>query len=95
MCKWKIRSGIVLTSVCNEYMLVTTAEARGFCPYVKQINSTGAYYWTLLEKGMGIEEMAKEASAAYGAPAERILPGLESYITMLAEAGYLIPVEET
>lgn len=94
MRKWKTRPGIVLTCVCDEPMLVATAEARGLCPYVKQLNSTGAYYWSLLEKGLGLEEMASEASAAYGVPQERILPGLEAYIKMLAEAGYLIPVDE-
>ena len=32
---WTIRPGVVLTQVCEEYLLVATRKARGLCPYVK------------------------------------------------------------
>lgn len=86
---WTIRPGVVLTQVCEEYLLVATRKARGLCPYVKQINSTGVYYWTLLEQGMDGETMIREAAARYGVEPETIRPGLERYLAQLKEQGYL------
>lgn len=91
MSSYKIQPGVVLTSVCGEHMLVATRLARGKCPYVKQLNSTGAFYWSLLEQGKDLEEMVAIASEAYGVDGERIRPGLEKYIEGLRSGGYLLP----
>ncbi len=75
-------------------MLVATLEARGKCDYVKQLNSTAAYYWTLLEKGFSLEEMTEMASVRFGVSRQRIRPGLVSFINTLILEGYLLVEEE-
>lgn len=93
MSKYLIRPGVVLSSVCGEHLLIATREARGKCPYAKQINNTGAYFWTLLEQGDDVENMVLSASDRFQAEPERIRPGLIRFIESLTSAGYLIPEE--
>lgn len=91
--KDKIRPGVVLAQVCGESLLVATRPARGFCPYVKQLNSTGAFFWTLLEQGLNPEEMAQAALEEYKVPVERLRPGLARFLEDLRRNGYLIQEE--
>lgn len=55
--KYRIRDGVVLTKICDEYLLISSKEARPYCPSVTQINDTAAYIWEMLEKGMDTNEM--------------------------------------
>lgn len=89
-----LQPGIVLTQVCGECMLVATRPARGKCPYVKQLNATGAFFWRLLEQGMDTEDMVQAAAVRYGATPERIRPGLLLFLEDLKKNGYL-QMEET
>ncbi|MDD7651244.1 MAG: PqqD family protein [Candidatus Faecousia sp.] len=88
--KHNIQPGVVLVQVCGESMLVATRLARGKCPYVKQMNPTGAFFWSLLEQGMDAEEMILAASEAYGVPPERVRPGLMQFLEELRKNGYLL-----
>lgn len=88
-----IQPGVILVKVCGEHLLVATREARGKCPYVKQLNATGAYFWTLLAQNMTLGEMTQAAAQRYGAPPERIRPGLEKFLADLEKSGYLRPAE--
>lgn len=88
-----IRPGVVLAQVCGENLLIATRAARGRCPYVKQLNATGAFFWSLLEQGLDPEAMARAASEQYGVPVERLRPGLLRFLEDLRKSGYLIPEE--
>lgn len=55
--KYKIRDGIILTSVCGQHLLVAASAAREFCPYVTQINETSAFIWRQLEQDRDIPEI--------------------------------------
>lgn len=90
MTQYKIQPGIVLVQVCGEQMLVATRAARGKCPYVKQLNATGAYFWTLLEQRLETEEMVQTASVHYQVEPERIRPGLLQFLENLRQNGYLL-----
>lgn len=92
--RYKIQPGIVLSTVCGESLLVATMKARDKCPYVKQLNSTAAYYWSLLEAGMSLEEILTDAEETYNVSRERVRPGLVSFINSLVMEGYLIPEAE-
>lgn len=93
MSQYRIRPGVVLSSVCGEFMLVATRKARGLCPYVKQINATGAYYWELLMQDMDFEQMVAHAADRYHVEPTRIRPGLRIFLDDLVKKGYLLPEE--
>ena len=86
---YRIRDGVILQTICEESVLVAVGEARHFCPYVQQINESGAYLWRLLETGMDVHLMASRAAEDYGLPVEDITPGLDAFLDMLVEMGYL------
>lgn len=91
MTRYNIRPGVVLVEVCGERMLVAARAARGKCPYVKQLNATGAYFWALLEQGFARDEMISTAAAHYQVDPERIRPGLLQFLEDLRRNGYLLP----
>lgn len=93
MKHYQIRPGVILVCVSGEYMLVATRPARGFCPYIKQLNPTGAYYWSLLEAQMDPEEMIRTASERFSVDDARIRPGLLIYLESLEKEGYLLEAE--
>lgn len=90
MKRYQIRPGVVMAGVCGEYLLVATRRARGSCPYVKQMNPTGAFYWSLLEAGQDVEAMIRSASERYGVDEARIRPGLLAFLDALRREGYLL-----
>lgn len=49
---YKTLPGIVLTSSCEEYYLITSKKRM-------RISETGAYYWSCIQKSMSVEEMQK------------------------------------
>lgn len=89
MTRYTIQPGIVFSLVCGEGLLIATNRARGKCPFVKQLNSTGAYFWSLLEQGLGMEDMVQAAAGQYQIEPERIRPGLMRFVEELAALGYL------
>lgn len=90
MKRYQIRPGVVMAGVCGEYILVATRQARGLCPYVKQMNPTGAFYWSLLEEGQDVDTMIRSASQRYGVEESRIRPGLLAFLEALGREGYLL-----
>lgn len=91
---YKIRPGVVRTAVCGEQLLVATRQARGKCPYVQMLNSTGLFYWELLEKGLDYDAMLQEALAYYAADRETLAFGLTNFLEMLQKRGYLITEDD-
>lgn len=91
MTHYAIQPGVVLASVCGEQLLIATQRARGKCPYAKQLNATGAYFWTLLEQGLTLEDMVQAAAGRFQVEPERIRPGLVKFTEDLRENGYLLP----
>lgn len=90
---YKIRSGIVMEHVCGTYFLVSTLEARAFCPYFKRLNPTAAFFWSLLEQGMDKEQMVREAAEHYYTSEDRVRPGLEAFLSSLIQTNYIIVQE--
>lgn len=87
---YRICPGVVLVSVCDEYLLVATHEAHGKVPYAKGVNNTGAYFWSLLEQKMDIEQIVKTAAKAYKVNEEQVRPLLLRFMNTLKDTGYLL-----
>ena len=79
--KYRTRTGIVLTSVCGQHVLVAAKEARENCPYVTKINETAAFCWRLLENGSTCSQLADRLMEEYDA--EDILFVIDVLILLL------------
>lgn len=91
---YTIQNGIVLTSVCGEYLLIATRAARNICPNIKKLNASGAYFWSMLEEGMDAADMATRAAEHYGAPRELIERDLKVFLAGLRQQNYISEAEE-
>ena len=92
---YRTRPGVVLTSICGEYMLVAAKEAREFCPYHSQITESSAFLWRLLCRGSDRDTLLREVEAEYELedPAAA-RQAIDSFIAQMIELGYLLPEGE-
>lgn len=94
MTHYTIQPGVVLASVCGQALLVATRPAWGKCPYINQLNETGAYFWSHLEQGLDTEQIVQAAAQHYDAAPERIRTDLLTFLQALQEHGYLLPEDK-
>lgn len=52
-----LRKGIILTEICDQYLLIATKTAREYCPYILHINESAAFIYKQLENGLNIDEI--------------------------------------
>lgn len=91
--KYTLNSDVVLVSVLDENMLVSVDTAAGGLRSMRSVNTTGAYFWSQLEKGLDTEEIISLAMQNYGIPHDTAESSFMSYFNSLRDAGYLT-VEE-
>ena len=92
---YKTRPGVVLTSICGEYLLVSGKGARDTCPYVTQINETSADLWKCLEKGASFGQMFEAMSEEYEIEdPENAKEGIQAFLNQMMETGYVIKEEK-
>ena len=91
MERYRTRPGVVLTSVCGEYLLVAAKAAREHCPYMTQISESSAFLWKLLIDGAGPDELLRAVCAEYEIedPASA-RQAIDTFITQMLETGYLL-----
>ena len=89
MKKIKVHPGVVLLSVCDEHLLISTLEARKELPYIQQINSAAAYYWKLLEQDTDIKIIVDKAAEKFNMPKIKAFITVNNFINKLAETGYV------
>ena len=93
--QFNVRNGVVLSKICDEYLLISCKEARKYCPSVIQINDTAAYIWKMLEKGMDTNEMVMSILSEFELDEDTdIYSLLEDYINVLKLNGYIVEEEE-
>ncbi len=95
MERYRTRTGVVLTSICGEYLLVAAKDAREHCPYCSQISESSAFLWRKLVSGAGEEELLRAVCAEYEIddPAAA-RQAIEAFLTQMVESGYLLRSEE-
>lgn len=86
----KILPGVVLVSVCGEHILVATREARKKVPYVQQINSAAAFYWKLLQEGVALDEIARQAACEYRMSNRQAAGAVIDCLKKMQQRGYLM-----
>ena len=91
MERYRSRPGVVLTSVCGEYLLLAAKAAREHCPYMTQLSESSAFLWKLLIDGAGEDELLRAVCAEYEIDEpETARQGIETFIGQMLESGYLL-----
>lgn len=91
MKKYKARSGLVLTQVCGEHLLVAASALRNLCPYVTMLNETSSFLWERLKHGATISELETSVMKEYEVDDASSLRGfIESFLRQMLEMNYLI-----
>ena len=94
MTRYKTRTGVVLTEICGEYLLVAAKALLDRCPYVTQVNESTAFVWKELKEGRTMEELLRAAVSEYGDDPGEIEASLGKIVKEMYGLGYLV-TEET
>ncbi len=95
MTKYKTRPGIVMTSICDQYLLVAAEAARRYCPYVTEINETSAFLWKQLVSGADAEALKTAIFEEYDVDdTDLVQNAVFSFIRQMTELNYLLPEEQ-
>lgn len=93
--EYQVRKGIVLTKICDEYLLVAAKEARKYCPAVIQINETAAKIWELIRANKNTDEIIDYFSEMYEVDnSEEMVSKVTDFIRTMHDRGYLLEVNE-
>lgn len=88
---YQIRDGIVLIEICDRHFLVSTTALRGICPYIVQINDSGAYIWNQLNAGSSITDIKKGIHENYEISMNADIDNyVDQFINELINANYLM-----
>ena len=91
MERYVTRPGVVLCSVCGEYLLVAAKEAREHCPYVTQINPSSAFLWKQLNSGGDLESLVQAVGNRYDIDdRETVYQSVQAFLDQMLELGYLL-----
>ena len=90
--RYKVREGVVLETICGQYRLIATLEARKHCPIVSALNESSAFVWELLEEGLDDADIEDRIMQEYPdidrGNARRVL---DTFVSSLQKEGYIIP----
>ena len=93
---YKTKTGIVLTSICGQHVLVSAKEAGENCPYVTKINETAAFCWRLLENGSTCGELTDALLEEYDVDdISLVREDVNNMLDDFLQEGYLMEMEET
>lgn len=91
MDRYVTRPGVVLTSICDEYMLLAAKAAREHCPYMTQLNESSAFLWRRLEQGSDPDALEQAVSEEYelADPADA-REAIRGFLDQMLQLGYLL-----
>ena len=94
MVSYYRRKGVILTKICDEFLLVASEQAREECPYVKQINQTAAFLWEELTDRISFEQMMKSLKDRYEiSDMSSAREQTKMFIDVMIKNGYIIAEE--
>lgn len=89
--RYKLRKGIVKTTVCGETLLVATREIRGTCPYTLHLDSAAIYLLALVESESDESRMIADITEHFGVTEEIALKNLTCFIDQMEAYGCIVP----
>lgn len=88
---YKTRTGVVLTEIAGEYVLVAAKALLGECPYVTQLNETSAFLWQKLERGATLESLEAAVAEEYEiSDLAAARAAIEAFVKQMEELKYII-----
>ena len=91
---WKLKEGIILTTVCGQSFLVRNNSARNGRVSVLNINDSAAFICHRLVKGYSSEEIKRELPNEFEIPENTDIDDLlNEFIKSLEEKGYVLSAE--
>lgn len=91
MERYVTRPGVVLTSICDEYMLLAAKGAREHCPYMTQLNESSAFLWRRLEQGSDLDALEQAVSEEYElADPTEAREAIRGFLDQMLQLGYLL-----
>ena len=91
MPRYQTRPGVVLTCICNEYVLVAAKAIRSQVPKFAHLNESSAFLWRLLEQGADEARLEQAVMDEYEIedPAQA-RAAIQSFIAQMVQSGYLL-----
>lgn len=91
MERYKTRTGVVLTCVCGEWLLVAASALKDLCPFVTVVNESSAFLWKRLQSGADVEELERAVREEYEIEEpETVRCVIEAFLQQMLEMNYLI-----
>ena len=91
MKRYKTRTGVVLTSVCGESLLVSAKPLRGVCPFVTTINESSAFLWRRLISGATEDELLAAVEEEYEVEDLAAMEAvIKEFLEQMLEMNYLL-----
>lgn len=91
MPRYRTRSGVVLTSICGEYVLVAARAIRDKVPKFAQLNESSAFLWRLLESGSDEAALEKAVMEEYEIEDPALArSAIEEFVLQMTKSGYLL-----
>ena len=82
----KIKSGLILREVAENYIVVAVGEAVKEFNGLINLNSTGAFLWKILEKGAEEEDLVKALLEEYEIDEETAKNDVSLFVKKIKEA---------
>lgn len=91
MARYRICTGVVLTSICEEYVLVAAFSLRKQVPAFAKLNESSAFLWKLLENGADEEELLQAVMKEYTIEdPDKARSAIDAFISQMVQIGYLL-----
>ena len=87
--RYRIHPGIALRRLGGCCFLAADRVGHRDCPRVQELNEYAAFCWTLLEKGLDMEEMKEAVAVHYEIPQEEAAEGLLPFLEQLTVLHYI------
>ncbi len=89
--RFHTRPGVVLTSICGEYVLVAAKAVRDHVSRFAQLNESSALLWRLLESGADEEALEKAVMEEYEIEDPvQARSAIQTFIEQMLQIGYLL-----
>lgn len=94
MMRYRTRSGIVLLEIQGTYLLAAERRAKQYCPYVTELNETGAAIFELYSDFHTTDEIAELMKKEYEIEDPALLEkDIVRFTEELYRKGYLVQKE--